>query len=87
MRASVFASGPEIILADLPEGFAQNSFRSGLQQFAALPDLERRTILAVLEETKGHQQKAADKLGISRRTLQRKIRSYGMAAEHLPVAG
>jgi DNA-binding NtrC family response regulator len=87
MRASVYAEGPEITLADLPEGFAQSSFAAGLQQLAALPDLERRTILAVLEETRGHQQTAADRLGISKRTLQRKIRSYGMAGEHLPVAG
>ena len=87
MRAAVFARGPEITVADLPEAFTETSFAAGLQQFAALPDLERRAILAALEETRGHQQRAADKLGISKRTLQRKIRSYGMAAERIPVAG
>jgi DNA-binding NtrC family response regulator len=87
MRASVLAPGPEIMLADLPDEFGDTVFSSGLQQLAALPDLEKRAILAALEESGGHQQRAADKLGISKRTLQRKIKSYGMAAERVPVAG
>jgi DNA-binding NtrC family response regulator len=80
MRASVFARGPEITLEDLSEEFARSSFSSSLQSFSALPDMERQAILAALEETRGHQQRAADKLGISKRTLQRKIRSYGPMA-------
>lgn len=87
MRASVLAPGPEITLADLPEEFREHGFSTGLNQLAGLPDLEKRAILAALGETGGHQQRAADKLGISKRTLQRKIRSYGMAAERVPVAG
>jgi DNA-binding NtrC family response regulator len=80
MRASVLAEGPEITLEDLPEEFVHSSFSAGLQQFAALSDMERRAIMAALEETGGHQQKAADKLGISKRTLQRKIRSYELVS-------
>jgi DNA-binding NtrC family response regulator len=87
LRASVLATGPEISLADLPAEFAHSTVTAGLSRLAALPDLERRAILEALEETKGHQQRAADKLGISKRTLQRKIRSYGMTAERLSVAG
>jgi DNA-binding NtrC family response regulator len=87
MRASVLAPGPEITLADLPEEFRGDAFSLGLNRLAALPDMEKRAILAALEETGGHQQRAADKLGISRRTLQRKIRSYGMVTEREPVAG
>jgi DNA-binding NtrC family response regulator len=68
---------------DLPESFTRDSFSADLQTLALLPDLERRAILAALDETGGHQQRAADKLGISRRTLQRKIRIY----ERVPVAG
>ncbi len=86
MRAAVFAQGPEIALADLPETFSANSFSRDLQSFAALPDLERRAILAALEDSGGHQQTAADRLGISKRTLQRKVRSYGLAAERAEVA-
>lgn len=87
MRTAVFATGSEITLADLPRELTLDSFSSGLRSLAALPDLERRAILAALEETAGHQQRAADKLGISKRTLQRKIRSYEMAADRVHVAG
>jgi len=87
MRASVLAAGPEITLEDLPEEFLGSTCSAGLRTLAALPDMEKRAILATLEETGGHQQRAADKLGISKRTLQRKIRSYGMMAERVQAAG
>ena len=87
MRAAVFADGLEIALADFPGELARDSFSAGLHRLAALPDLERRAIMAALEETGGHQQRAADKLGISKRTLQRKLRSYEMVAEQASVAG
>jgi two-component system, NtrC family, nitrogen regulation response regulator NtrX len=87
LRGSVLAPGPEITIADLPDEFRDDAFRSGLQQLAGLPDMEKRAILATLEEMGGHQQRTADKLNISKRTLQRKIRSYGMAAERVEVAG
>lgn len=41
-----------------------------------LDDVERQTILRVLDETEGHRQRAADLLGISRRTLSRKLKQY-----------
>ena len=47
---------------------------------AMLEGLEKQMILQVLSETGGHQQRAAEKLGISRRTLTRKIKSYEMGA-------
>lgn len=43
-----------------------------------LDGLERRTILRVLDETGGHRQRAAERLGISRRTLTRKLKLYGV---------
>jgi transcriptional regulator with PAS, ATPase and Fis domain len=42
-----------------------------------LSGVERRMIFKVLEQTGGHHQRAADLLGISRRTLSRKLKSYG----------
>lgn len=42
--------------------------------------IERLTIMRVLEQTNGHQQKAADLLGISSRTLSRKLKIYEMGA-------
>jgi DNA-binding NtrC family response regulator len=38
--------------------------------------VEREAILAALHKTSGHHQKAADLLGISRRTLTRKLKLY-----------
>ena len=45
---------------------------------ATLKDVEKIRILAVLEECGGNKSKAALKLGISRRTLHRKLNEWGM---------
>ena len=42
----------------------------------SLETMERRMIHEALTATGGHQQKAATRLGISRRTLSRKLRGY-----------
>ncbi len=42
----------------------------------SLDGMERRMILEALEATGGHQQRAAARLGISRRTLSRKLKLY-----------
>ncbi|MCP5113915.1 MAG: sigma-54-dependent Fis family transcriptional regulator [bacterium] len=53
-----------------------------------LETMERRLIFKVLQKTGGHQQRAADMLGISRRTLSRKLRLYATEAEeHRLTAG
>jgi DNA-binding NtrC family response regulator len=85
LRAAVFATDSVIGVEDLPDEFSNRTFAADLQNFAVLPGLERQAILAALEENRGHQQKAAEKLGISKRTLQRKIKSYGMASEQVSV--
>ncbi len=46
----------------------------------SLEAMERRAILQVLNKTGGHQQKAAELLGISRRTLSRKLKLYAMTS-------
>jgi len=38
--------------------------------------MEKRLILQVLSHTGGHQERAANLLGISRRTLSRKLKQY-----------
>jgi two-component system NtrC family response regulator len=45
---------------------------------ANLDRMEESMILRVLEQTGGHQQRAAAILGISRRTLSRKLKQYGV---------
>jgi two-component system response regulator HydG len=42
-----------------------------------LDGLEREAIVEALRKTAGHCQRAADLLGISRRTLSRKLKTYG----------
>ncbi len=86
VRAAVFASGPEIQVSDLPDEFVQCVFSSGLHALAVLPELERTAIMKALVESQGHQQKAAARLGISTRTLQRKLKSYAMAQDHRVAA-
>jgi len=96
VRAAVLASGTEITAADLspefsaldfstpessPAEVSQSSFSADLSSFSQLGDLERNAIAEALEHSRGHQQRAADQLGISKRTLQRKIKSYGLTGE------
>ncbi len=52
-----------------------------LDHFESLEDMERCLIFEALEATGGHQQKAAERLGISRRTLSRKLKLYGRASD------
>ncbi len=87
VRAAVFATGGRILTDDLPEEFENASFTGNLGNLAFLPDLERNAIVKALGECRGHQQKAAAFLGISRRTLQRRIKSYGLAAERSASMG
>jgi len=64
-----------------PEGANSNghAFENGTgasSAGASLDGMERRMILEALQATGGHQQKAAARLGISRRTLSRKLKLY-----------
>jgi len=79
--AAVFASRMDIMAEDLPQELHQSTFTSSLVSLNALGEAERAAITRVLEETHGHQVHAAEKLGISRRTLQRKIKSFGLKVE------
>jgi DNA-binding NtrC family response regulator len=77
-RAVALADGTEIQVADLPPfltGF-QSTCDIGLQ---SLEDMERTHIEKVLQTVGGHRDKAAAILGITRSTLWRKIKKYGLA--------
>ena len=81
-RTVVLCRGREITLADLPQGSksdAESFFESELAggTFPTLEDLERRYMKLVLDKTGGRKEKAAQILGINRRTLYRKERDYG----------
>lgn len=53
----------------------------------ALEKIEKQVILHMLAQTGGHQQKAAARLGISRRTLHRKLKQYRPENADLAVSG
>ncbi|HLH45125.1 MAG TPA: sigma-54 dependent transcriptional regulator [Bryobacteraceae bacterium] len=79
VRAAVLAAGSEITPADLPDEFSKDEFSADLRQSALLQEIEKSAIFQALRENGGHQERAAAHLGISRRTLQRRIKSYQMA--------
>ncbi len=63
--------GPEDLhLFDTPKGVEVDSFR--------LDDVEKRTILRVMEKCRGNHSKAAKMLHISRTTLYAKLKKYGI---------
>ncbi len=81
-KAALFAEG-EVRESDLP--FTKHDGTAGSLEpvpVCSLDGMERRMILQVLSQTGGHQQKAANLLGISRRTLSRKLKSYGSNAAY-----
>lgn len=62
---------------------ARTAAESGTESGAAsgrktLADAEKETILAALEECRNNKSRAAEKLGISRRTLHRKLNEWGL---------
>jgi len=59
-------------------GHGAVSSRAPVLTSGSLADTERRKIMAVLEKNGGNRTRAADELGISRRTLHRKLRDYKM---------
>jgi DNA-binding NtrC family response regulator len=68
IRQSVATAGVAVAVPSPVSAFDQGS----------LADVERNKILAVLAKNRGHRSLAADELGISRRTLYRKLKEYGV---------
>lgn len=80
IRAAVLTNSEEIRAADLPlNGPPANSYPA--PSIESLEGMERKMIFDALHSTNGHQQKAAAKLGISRRTLSRKLKVYESGVE------
>ena len=78
-KAAVFASGPTVGAEDLglsaqPPARRELPAQTGVVNLGVL---ERQAIFKALDETAGHQGRAADLLGISVRTLGRKLSQYG----------
>jgi DNA-binding NtrC family response regulator len=80
-RAVILGCGPQILPEDLPDSLhvrPTTAHRQGDAHQLTLEELERDYIATVLHETNWHRLHAAQILGIDRRTLYRKIRSYSL---------
>ena len=77
IQAAILADGAELRASDLPREILSVPRAQDATSCSKLEELERRAILEVLERTGGHHRKAAEVLGISRRTLSRKLKQYG----------
>jgi transcriptional regulator with PAS, ATPase and Fis domain len=83
IKAAILAQNSEIRRSDLPLAIQNPASQPELLPPSNLGGMERRMILQVLEQTGGHHQKAAKLLGISRRTLSRKLKLYGTKVDVL----
>ena len=92
MQAAMLVTGDTMRLCDLPEVFVRGT-RTPVQSTTVItPELstekeldldvlEQQAILNSLAKAGGHQGRAAAQLGISRRTLSRKLRQYRVQSE------
>ena len=71
LPAGITAGGGSALADAAAEGHTHSSL-------ARLDDVEKQQILAILEQVRWHRGRAAELLGISPKTLYRKLRSYGI---------
>ncbi len=85
-RAIAFARGAVLLPEDLPERVRAGGAVSGLLARAAaqrltLAELERAYILDTLRQAAGNKSRAAEMLGLDRKTLYRKLEEYRVAGD------
>jgi len=84
-RAVLMTSAPVVDAADLPpeddglgRGADPDTLRPGQTLAEAREGFERRVVAKVLGETKGNVSRAAERLGLDRTTLHRRLRAWGL---------
>jgi DNA-binding NtrC family response regulator len=80
-RLVLFSRGAVVDVSDLPAPFRESRGRPVDQIFTDLPSLdevERRYLLHVLDEVHGNRTRAAEVMGIDRRTLYRMAERFGI---------
>ena len=81
-RAALLSQGEYILPKDLPFGSSREASLAHLSEKAKknrpLEEVEKDYILEVLQEVKGNRSKAAQVLGIGRKTLYNKLEKYGL---------
>jgi DNA-binding NtrC family response regulator len=77
------STGTVIALEHLPPEYRSTSSRTG---GSSLQRAERDIVMEALAESRGNKLAAAERLGIARSTLYRKMRVLGLDENHLPTA-
>lgn len=83
-RVVVMARSTQIDSGDIPDSDQSSSeqfFGNATNDFPTLEQLEKRYIELILEKAGGKKEKAAQILGINRRTLYRKEKDYGFVTD------
>jgi two-component system nitrogen regulation response regulator NtrX len=88
-RVLLMSTGPAVKLEDLPPeemrapqpGDPPPDIRPGQSLAEAREAFERRIVTKVLSDLKGNVSRAAERLGLDRTTLHRRLRAWGMDAE------
>jgi len=80
-RALIISDGPILKAQDLPLPVSQQT--TELSAPKTLAGIEKNAILAALELNSGERQATAEQLGISLRTLQYRLKEYGLAGTNL----
>lgn len=81
-RACLLSEGASITAEHFPEElFAQTDSTASPPESSTLAGLERQKIFEALEKTHWHRSRAAELLGISRRTLYNKLRQYELSRQ------
>ena len=86
VRAALLAAEKEILPAQMSIPVQEALKSKPTPRATSLEAMEREMILRVLSQTGGHHTKTAGVLGISRRTLTRKLKAYGVQSEAENVA-
>lgn len=76
-RAVILAQGM-VRCADLPDALVHATLPAGMDSREALKSTERDLIIRALEKHRGNRRLTAEELGISRRTLQYKLKEFGL---------
>ncbi len=90
-RAVALARGPVLTIEDLPERIREASSQTtailatAKSKRLTLADLEREYILEILREAGGNKSRAAETLGLDRKTLYRKLDEYREGNPDLPI--
>lgn len=81
LERAVILARSEVTSAELPEIFQLDSHGVLPAEGGLLKEAEHQVIIAALKATAGNRRLAADRLGISRRTLQYRLKEYGLPDE------